>query len=222
MLRPGGSASARGSPASLNFPRTGPLTYLQDVFMRSPLYSAVTALLLLSLETLGAAERVVAIDQKKSRIEYRVGVPLGSFTGTLAAYESIITADPGRAQPVTRAEIRFRFTDLRSDNAKRDQAMRDWQNTEQFPECVYTLISLDPAGAPNSFNAKGQFIFHGQARELVFPVIISAANGVISIKGDAVIDTRAFGVPPLRRWGLLKVDPEVKVAIALFGSTPAQ
>jgi len=191
--------------------------------MKLPLPSfALTVALLLSASALGATERLVTIDQKKSRIEYHVDAPLASFTGTLTAYETSITADPSRAQPVTRAEVRFRFTDLRSDNVKRDQNMRDWQDTEQFPECVYTLTALEPAGAPNLFNAKGQFIFHGQARELVFPVVISsAADGLISIKGDALIDTRTFGAPPLRRWGLLKVDPVVKVTIALLGSTSA-
>ena len=166
---------------------------------------------------LPAAQTPLLVDKQLSRIGYAVAAPFGNaFDGTLTAYDLDLAADPSAAGGIARAEIRFRFTDLRSGHARRDQDMRDWQNTEQFPECVFTLTALEPAPTPGRFTARGQFIFHGTTRDLVFPVSISSnETGLHRIEGEARIDTRDFGLPAFRRFGLFKVDPVVAVKLHL-------
>ena len=171
---------------------------------------------------LPAAQTPLLVDKQLSRIGYAVAAPFGNaFDGTLTAYDLDLAADPSAAGGIARAEIRFRFTDLRSGHARRDQDMRDWQNTEQFPECIFTLTALEPASAAGQYTARGQFIFHGVTRELVFPVTIAeAGQGRRTIDGEARIDTRDFQLPPIRRFFLFEVDPVVVVKLHIIAAPP--
>lgn len=163
---------------------------------------------------LPAIETPLIVDKQQSSIDYSVTATIDSFVGKLANYELELANDPAATGKITRAELRFRFMDLRSDNSKRDQQMREWQNTEQFPECVFTLTALEPAATPGRFTARGQFVFHGMTRDLVFPVSVSSTeDGLHVIDGDARIDTRDFGLPIIRKFGLLKVEPVVTIKL---------
>lgn len=188
--------------------------------MKSQLLLAA-ALLLAPL--VPAAEIPLIVDKPQSRIEYAVTATMDSFAGTLTSYDLDLAADPAAAGKISRAELRFRFADLRSSNAKRDQQMRDWQSTEQFPECVFTLTALEPAATAGRFTARGQFIFHGMTRDLVFPVSLSSSDDDLHvIDGEARIDTRDFGLPIIRKFGLLKVDPVVVVKLHLQARPAAE
>jgi len=193
--------------------------------MKSPLFLAATLLLSAPFTPalLPAAETPLIVDKPQSRIEYAVTATMDSFSGKLVAYTLDLSSDPGTPAKITRAELRFRFADLRSDNAKRDQQMRDWQSTEQFPEAIFTLTALEPAATPGRFTARGQFIFHGMTRDLVFPVSISSSDdGLHVIDGEARIDTRDFGLPIIRKFGLLKVDPVVVIKLHLQARPAAE
>jgi len=180
--------------------------------MKSVLLLAV----LLSAVGLHAAETPLIIDREQSRIEYTVSATMDSFTGKLVAYDLDLARDPSVTGQISRAELRFRFVDLRSGNNKRDQQMRDWQITEQFPECVFTLTALEPAATAGRFTARGQFIFHGMTRDLVFPVSISSSeDGLAVIDGEAKVDSRDFGLPIIRKYLVMKVDPVVTVKLHL-------
>jgi polyisoprenoid-binding protein YceI len=178
-----------------------------------------TCLLFISLALapcLHAIDVPLVLDKAQSRIEYTVKATMDSFTGKLTTYDLDLQYDPATPAKISRAEVRFRFTDLRSDNAKRDRDMRTWQSTEQFPECIFTLTALEPAATAGRFTARGQFIFHGMTRDLVFPVSLSRSeDGLHVIDGEARIDTRDFGLPIIRKFGLLKVDPVVVVTLHL-------
>lgn len=161
---------------------------------------------------LAAGDARLEIDKPQSRLEYTVKTTFETFTGRLTAYELSASADPALGK-ITRAQLRFRFSDLVSDNEKRDLDMRTWQNTEQFPEVVFTLVALEPAGEGRS-TARGQLILHGVTREITFPVSVSVTAGpqkLFSMDGETSLDTRDFGLPVLRRYMFGKVDPHVKI-----------
>jgi polyisoprenoid-binding protein YceI len=191
--------------------------------MKSPLFLAALLLAPLTHAYLSAAETPLITDKQQSRIEYAVTATMDSFSGKLTAYDLDLATDPAATGKISRAELRFRFADVRSDNAKRDQAMRDWQSTEQFPECIFTLTALEPAATPGRFTARGQFIFHGMTRDLVFPVSVSSSeDGLHVIDGEARIDTRDFGLPIIRKFGLLKVDPVIVIKLHLQARPAAE
>ena len=173
-------------------------------------------LVCLLLNALRAAETSLTVDLAHSRIEYAVTATVDSFTGKLDAYSLDLAVDPAAVGGIHHATLRFHFSDLHSGNDKRDRQMHEWQDTPRFPEASFTLSALEPATTPGRFTARGQFIFHGITRELACPLAISnSTDGLWVIDGEARVDTRDFGLPIIRKFALLKVDPLVVVKLHL-------
>jgi polyisoprenoid-binding protein YceI len=168
---------------------------------------------------LKAAETALTLDREKSRLEYDVRSTFENFTGRVLVYAPEISVDPASGR-VLHAQLRFRFADMSSGNDERDLHMRNWQNTDQFPEVVYALTSLEPAAEPETFTARGVLLFHGQSREIVFPVKITRAKTLWTIAGETALDVRDFGLTPLRKFLVARVNPVVKVRFQLTGTAP--
>ena len=165
---------------------------------------------------LGAAPSPLVVDPSQSRIEVAVPCTMDSFTGTLDAYAADITVDGGR---VTAAKLSFNFTDVHTGKAARDEAMHDWQDTPKHPSCSFVLRTLEPiSGSGSRFNATGTFTLHDVATELTFPVSVTTEQNRYAIDGEAPLDTRNFGLPIIRKFGLLKVEPLIKVRFHLQGA----
>lgn len=162
-----------------------------------------------------AAERPLVIDYTQSRVEVAVKVTIDSFVGRLTAFEPAITlADDGK---VASARVAFRFHDLVTGKARRDEAMHQWQQTETYPAGLFVLTALDPGDGATA-RARGRLTLHGVARELQFPVTINRDDARYAIDGDVAVDTRDFGLPVIRMLAVLKVDPVVHVRFHLQGS----
>jgi polyisoprenoid-binding protein YceI len=162
-----------------------------------------------------AAEHPLALDPAQSRLDVAVKASLHSFTAQLATYEATVALDDqGR---VTAARLTFPFRALSTGKSERDKAMHTWQQTDTFPEGQFVLTTLQPAATGDAFNATGQLTLHGITRELRFPVTIARQGENYLIDGDAPIDTRNHGLPVIRMFGVLKVDPVVHVRFHLQG-----
>jgi polyisoprenoid-binding protein YceI len=165
-----------------------------------------------------AAERVV-IDQKESRIEIEVKATIGSFVGHLAAYDAQIDFDQTTGT-VNAVKLAFKFADVTTGEKKRDGHMHDWQETETFPEGRFAMTQLTPQ-AEGGYLARGLLTLHGKTQELAFPVNILTEGRTVAIDGKAVINTEQFGLPIIRKFLALKVDPEVAIQFHLQGTAPA-
>lgn len=162
-----------------------------------------------------AAPLPLALDPTQSHVEVAVKATVDSFTATLDAYHATITVDSGR---VAGATISFHFNDLHTGKAARDTAMHEWQDTRHHPDAVFTLKAIEPTDADGRLNAKGVLVFHDVTREIAFPVTITTDQKLYSIDGEAPFDTRDFGLPIIRKFAVLKVDPVVKVRFHLQGT----
>ena len=166
-----------------------------------------------------AAPAPLTIDPAQSRIEVIVPCTMDSFTGTLDAYAANITVDGVR---VTAATLAFNFTDVHTGKSGRDEAMHEWQATPQNPKCAFVLSSLEPIfGSGSRFNARGTLTLHGVTTEISFPVSVTTDQQLYAIDGEAPLDTRNFGLPVIRKFGLLKVEPLIKVRFHLQGVVKA-
>jgi polyisoprenoid-binding protein YceI len=177
-------------------------------------------LLLLLLATTAPralAARTLLIDAQQSKVDVVVKATVDSFTGHLTRCDPVITLDDEGA--IKTVSVPFRFRDLVTGKDKRDAAMHEWQQTDKFPDGGFILTSLQPLQA-GRYTAQGQLTFHGMTHELSFPVAVSIEHALYAIDGEAVIDTRDFGLPIIRVFGLLKVDPLVTVSFHLQGSAP--
>lgn len=169
----------------------------------------------LSGTPLFAAEHLLALDPAQSRIDVAVKASLHSFTAHLATYDATVAVDDqGR---VTAARLTFPFRALNTGKSERDKAMHTWQQTDTFPEGQFVLTRLQPATSGDAFDVTGQLTLHGVTRELRFPVTIGRQGENYLIDGAAPIDTRNHGLPVIRMFGVLRVDPMVHVRFHLEG-----
>jgi len=182
--------------------------------IRAPL---LTALLCLLVSAAAAADRTLVLDPVQSRVEIVVKATVDSFTGKLAQPAAVVTLAPDGS--VATARLAFKFRDILTGKEKRDRAMHDWQQSDTFPDGEFILSALSPV-SPGQFGARGRLTFHGVTRELTFPVTIATDHAVYAIEGEAVVDTREFGLPIIRMMGVLKVDPLVRVRFHLQGRAP--
>lgn len=167
-----------------------------------------------------ASETPLVIDARRSHIEAMVTAPMETFTVKLTAYDALISVDP-QEKRIGSAVVKFRFADLKTGDEKRDAAMRVWQQTDQFPECVFLLDALQPA-VGGTFKACGKFILHGVTQPFTIPVAIAFTSAeTCVIDGDLSLDTTAFGLPPIRQHLILKVNPTLQITFHLEGKISA-
>lgn len=175
-------------------------------------------LLVGSVNQAAAAERLLTIDPVQSRIEFGVKATMGSFVGVLSAYEAQITID--EAVAVKSAALTFKFSELTTGEEKRDRHMHEWQDSSAHPDCRFELTRLT-SQADGSHLAEGNFTLHGLTRPLSFPVRITTEGQRLILDGEAVVNTVDFGLPIIRKFLALKVNPEVVVRFHLQGAVPA-
>lgn len=165
---------------------------------------------------LQAVERPLIIHKESTRFEVEVKGTLLAFTGRLTAYDAEIWVDPNSGK-VTKAQVRLSWSGFRSGNTSRDEEVQAWANHDQFPEIVFTLISFMQEDA-TAARVRGQLMLHGVIKEVTFPVfIVSQDKRLLSIKGETTLNTQDFGWPIARRYGFLKVDPNVQFSFQLQG-----
>ena len=162
-----------------------------------------------------AAEAPLTIDLAASRVDIAVKATVDSFVGKLSDYVATITVDPETGAVIT-SKVNFHFSDVKTGNEKRDREMNEWQQTDKFPEGNFSLDSLTSA-SPGKFAVRGRLTLHGSTHELSFPAAIARDGANVTVDGEAVVDTRVFGLPVIRKFAVLKVDPLVVVRFHLAG-----
>lgn len=161
-----------------------------------------------------AEELPLGIDEAHSRVEIVVSASVDSFIVKLERYEALVAVDPAAGE-VRSARFVFRFMDVKTGKADRDAQMHVWQDTEHHPDGEFALASL--VRGADGLIAHGTLRLHGRARAIDFPVSVSHEGGLFAIDGDAPLDTRDFGLPIIKKFLVLKVDPEVHVRFHLQG-----
>jgi polyisoprenoid-binding protein YceI len=183
--------------------------------------SRFSTLLLGLLPTLASATlEPLVIDRTQSHVDIAVKATVGSFVGKLASYIAIIAADPEKLT-LEQVSFEFRLDDVKTGNIRRDRDMLEWEHAAEFPIGRFILSALEKTDLGQS-RARGLFIFHGQSRMIAFPVALRQERDRYAIDGEARLDTREFGLPILRSYWLLTVDPIVHVRFHLEGYLKSQ
>ncbi len=174
--------------------------------------AALSALVLLPLAAHAAG--TLKIDRTRSFVDVDVKATVDSFTGRLENYEAAIGLDDrGRIKTVG---FTFKFADLKTGKGDRDLEMLEWLGgTEPGGRFEMGALALAPDGQGH---ATGRFTMHGNAQLIEFPVNITQSDGAFTITGSATLRYTDWGLKVIRMFGLLKVDPEVKVRFKLIGA----
>ena len=166
-----------------------------------------------------AAEKQIVVTPEHSRIEIDVKATMGSFVGSLSDYDAAIIVDDATSE-VKSAVLEFKFNAVQTGEEKRDGHMHAWQETEKYPDGRFELLRLEPS-SDATHTAIGRLTLHGQTNEIRFPVTILNEGNMIVIDGEAQLDTQTFGLPIIRKFLALKVNPLVTVRFHLQGKVPA-
>lgn len=158
---------------------------------------------------------LLRVDPRRSTIEVLVHGTSGSFTGHVEQFSSLIEFDSDHHR-IIRTSVTFRFPDLKTGRPNRDQHMLEWLESSRYPEVSFRLEALakDRAGGDV---AQGRLTIHGVERTVSFPVNFLMEGQRFSIDGEIQLDYRDFGLPRLRKYWILSVDPELKVRFHLQG-----
>lgn len=175
----------------------------------------VLLILLAATSHVRAAETQLQIDAARSRVDIEVKATVDSFVGRLERYDAKVVVDP-EAGEVRQARLAFHFADVRTGNQDRDEQMHAWQDSERHPDGLFVLRTLERDSEGRTV-ASGTLTLHDLAREITFPVAVTRDGGLYAIDGDATLDTRDFGLPVIKKFLFLKVDPEVHVRFHVQG-----
>jgi polyisoprenoid-binding protein YceI len=151
----------------------------------------------------------ILVDPTQSTVEIAVKATVGTFVARLDDFGGFAaTASP--AGRIETGVFHFNFASIKTGNAGRDRDMNAWQQTDKYPEVGFTLIALEPVAGGNPI-ARGRLRFHGVERLVRFPISVEAEDRTITLDGDVAIDTRDYGLPIIKSYLVLKVDPIVRV-----------
>lgn len=162
-----------------------------------------------------AALQPLELDAARSSVGVAVKATFDSFEGRVDRYETEILVDPER-RSVERAQFSFDFADLRTGRPRRDRDLLEWSDNRRHPVVRFRLERLERSdGAPTL--ARGQLEIHGVRHEVAFPVSFLVDGPLCSIDGVVQLDYRDFGLPLIRKFLLLTVDPLLQVRFHLQG-----
>jgi polyisoprenoid-binding protein YceI len=178
--------------------------------------SALALTTLLFASCLCARETTLTIDKGRSHIEAAVTSSMDNFMAKLTAWDAVISVDVPEKR-LGSARLKFRFADITTGDGTRDAEMCRWEQTDQFPDCIYILDALAPA-AGGTFIARGKFILHGVTKAIAIPVTIGyVGTSIFMVDGDLPLDTTEFNLPPIRTHGFFKVSPVLQVKFHIEG-----
>jgi len=170
------------------------------------------------ISSAAAAERTVTMDPARSRLEVNVKANVDKFTAKVSGFQADIRVDDSSRLP-TAAVVRFRFDAIKTGKPDRDKEMNAWEQSGAYPDVSFTLtrITASPRGG---YDAEGQVHLHGVDRPVHFPVTVALQGEKFVVDGQAALDTRDFGLPVIKKYLVLKVDPHVGVLFHVEGSLP--
>jgi polyisoprenoid-binding protein YceI len=158
-----------------------------------------------------------AVDPAASRVTFGIRHKLHAVEGVAREVEgrALVAAD-GKVQ----AMVRIPVTSLDTDEANRDEDMREVLEAGKFPFVVFkgigTLPVPPPRGAAVRLELAGELEVHGERRPLTTPVeVVFAEDGSVRAKGAFQISLDAYRIkrPSLL---LVKIDDPCKIAFDLI------
>ncbi|AOS44126.1 YceI-like domain protein [Lacunisphaera limnophila] len=155
------------------------------------------------------------LDLAHSALEVEVHATFETFVVRLDRFRADIAINPG-TRVVEQVGINFLMADLRTGRSQRDQHMLEWEEHERFPEVGFRMVG-QVASAAGPRSVRGVVSLHGVEHEVAFNVTFLMQDTVCSIDGEAEIDYRDHGLPLIRKYWVLRVDPVLHVRFHLQG-----
>lgn len=176
----------------------------------------IIALSMLSL-VLGVYEASAAsleVDKSRSRIQVDAKATGHRFTGNLKSYEVDVEGDAVSLDPKS-FELKWKFKDLDTDDAKRDAEMLKWLGSnDEKGSFKLDKAWVDDKGVPHG---TGTLTIHGVSKSISFPYTAKKDGEWVTIDGKVSMDYRNFDLPVIRAMAVMTVDPQLVVRFHVVG-----
>jgi polyisoprenoid-binding protein YceI len=156
-----------------------------------------------------------------SRVGFDAKSTLHDFSGACTNVEGEIQVALARPAAGCSGFVRASAAALETGLAERDDEMRKVLGVAEFAEIRFDWKSFEPgevdaAALRVTGTAHGDLTIHGKTRAVSLPVRVAVdASRRLGIEGELHVKMSDFGVAPPKKLGLISVDDEVVVWIAL-------
>ena len=173
---------------------------------------------LLALLPAAAPAAPLVVDPAATKLAVEVRATMHSFTGVVG-HPAIALEGDDATGAITGATVRFAWSDLKTGDTARDRELVAWASAKE-PAGAFTLTTLSPTPHADTFTATGTLTLNGVSREIRFPAQIARTPHGWTISGAVALDHRDWGLPKIRKFGLLTVDPTVTIRFTLSAAAP--
>lgn len=201
--------------------------------------SLLLASALLLVGSLVAAPRSFDFKDPKgvNAIQFHLDSLLEPISGTAGGVTGTVMFDPA-APGATTGRIVVATSSLTVSNSLMTEHLRgdQWLNAPVHPEIVFTLGQLEnvrTTGNETTATATGSFTLKGVTKQISVPVRLTYLPGafgkrinkpevggdLLVIRGEFTINRGDYGIQPGKNED--KVNPEVKLTLAIVGGAPA-
>ncbi len=155
------------------------------------------------------------LDARRSTLEVAVRSTFEGFLCRVVNFDAAVAMDE-TLRRIERAEVSFDLTDVKTGRVKRDAHLLEWSEYDRFAKVTFHLADLSAAD-DGTFTARGSVMFHGVEKNVTFQVRSLVQGNLHSIDGEATVDYRDFGLPVIRRFYVVTVNPRVWIKFHLQG-----
>jgi polyisoprenoid-binding protein YceI len=156
-----------------------------------------------------------------SRVGFDGKSTLHDFTGTTSTLSGTFDFDLAHAADAPHGTIRVDANSLDTGSEGRDEEMDDVLQVAQHGEFLFELTAFEPESVDAAAQsvrgvARGTLTIRGVAREIAMPVTATVdASRRLVLEGEANVHLPDFGVPVPNKLGLVSMEPDVRIWIAL-------
>lgn len=154
------------------------------------------------------------IDSQKSWLKLDCKATGHSWTAQVKEFSATISGDAATLVP-SAANIAWKFSDIDSDEADRDEKMLDWLDATTHPTGSWKMTKQWKDSAGQQY-VSGPLTIAGVSKEITIPVKAQKSAKGMTLDGDVWIDTTDFSLPIIRMV-VLTVNPKVNIRFHLEG-----
>ncbi len=156
-----------------------------------------------------------------SRVGFDAKSTLHDFTGVTSSLTGTVTLDLADPEAACTGAIRVQADALDTGLAGRNEAMRQHLATTDHREIAFVVEAMgdakvDADARTTQGTVRGKLTIRGQTRAVAMPVRLRVDESQrVHAEGEATISLPDYGVPVPSQLGVISMQPEVKIWIAL-------
>jgi polyisoprenoid-binding protein YceI len=150
-----------------------------------------------------------------------VGVP-STAKGSTAEVSGHFSLGAGGLDPAVGVQISVGLANIRSDESRRDNRMREALEVTKYPLATFTAASIGgwtgeiPEGQEVNLTITGTMDLHGVQKELTWDVIARRQGDVVTALATVTFLYADFEIPVLNFGGFVSVEEDVTLQVQLI------